>query len=126
MLCQTGELELVFNKIRNYWGGMLDRGAVTFWEQFDPEAPVEEQYDMYGDRFGKSLCHAWAASPIYFLAKYFMGLKFTGVGGKEFVVEPHTEFFDSFDCILPVAEGQVHIVWDGKELKMETDAEAAC
>ena len=59
--------------------------------------------------------------PIYFLAKYFMGLKFTGVGGKEFVVEPHTEFFDSFDCKLPVAEGQVHIVWDGKELKMETD-----
>ncbi|WP_368356887.1 hypothetical protein [Ruminococcus sp. RTP21358st1_A5_RTP21358_211008] len=98
---------------------MLDRGAVTFWEEFDPEAPVETQYDMYGDRFGKSLCHAWAASPIYFLAKYFMGLKFTGVGGKEFVVEPHTEFFDSFDCTLPVAEGKVHIVWDGKELKVE-------
>ena len=122
MLCQTGELELVFNKIRNYWGGMLDRGAVTFWEEFDPEAPVETQYDMYGDRFGKSLCHAWAASPIYFLAKYFMGLKFTGVGGKEFVVEPHTEFFDSFDCTLPVAEGQVHIVWDGNELKVEKTA----
>ena len=119
MLCQTGELELVFNKIRDYWGGMLDRGAVTFWEEFDPEAPVETQYDMYGDRFGKSLCHAWAASPICFLAKYFMGLKFTGVGGKEFVVEPHTEFFESFDCTLPVAEGKVHIVWDGKELKVE-------
>ena len=68
------------------------------------------------------LCHAWAASPIYFLAKYFMGLKFTGVGGKEFVVEPHTEFFDSFDCTLPVAEGQVHIVWDGNELKVEKTA----
>ena len=93
-----------------------------FWEEFDPEAPVETQYDMYGDRFGKSLCHAWAASPIYFLAKYFMGLKFTGVGGKEFVVEPHTEFFDSFDCTLPVAEGQVHIVWDGNELKVEKTA----
>ena len=122
MLCQTGNLEFVLNKIRNYWGGMLDRGAVTFWEEFDPEAPVETQYDMYGDRFGKSLCHAWAASPIYFLAKYFMGLKFTGVGGKEFVVEPHTEFFDSFDCTLPVAEGQVHIVWDGNELKVEKTA----
>ena len=46
-------------------------------------------------------------------------LKFTGVGGKEFVVEPHTEFFESFDCTLPVAEGKVHIVWDGKELKVE-------
>ena len=33
------------------------------------------------------------------------------------MVEPHTEFFDSFDCTLPVAEGQVHIVWDGNELE---------
>lgn len=123
MLCQTGNLEFVLNKIRNYWGGMLDRGAVTFWEEFDPEAPVEEQYDMYGDRFGKSLCHAWAASPIYFLAKYFMGLKFTSVGGKTFEVEPHIEFFDSFDCTLPVADGQVHLVWDGKELKVETSTD---
>ena len=123
MLCQTGNLEFVLNKMRSYWGGMLERGAVTFWEEFDPKAPVEEQYDMYGDRFGKSLCHAWAASPIYFLAKYFMGLKFTAVGGKAFELEPHTEFFDSFDCTLPVADGQVHLTWDGKDLKVETNAE---
>jgi len=63
--------------IREYWGGMLDRGAVTFWEEYDPEVPDDQQYDMYGDRFGKSLCHAWAASPIYLLAKYFVGLQIT-------------------------------------------------
>ena len=99
---------------------MLDRGAVTFWEQIDPEAPLEEQYDMYGDRFGKSLCHAWAASPIYFLAKYFMGLNITEAGGKSFEVSPHTEFFDSFDCALPVGDGEVRLIWDGKELSVET------
>ena len=87
------------NELQQSVGGMLERGAVTFWEEFDPKAPMEEQYDMYGDRFGKSLCHAWAASPIYFLAKYFMGLKFTAVGGKAFELEPHTEFFDSFDFL---------------------------
>lgn len=120
VLCKKGRLQQVLDKIRAYWGGMLDRGAVTFWEQFDPEAPVEEQYDMYGDRFGKSLCHAWAASPIYFLAKYFMGLNITEAGGKSFEVSPHTEFFDSFDCALPVGDGEVRLIWDGKELSVET------
>ena len=88
-LCQAGHLEEVLEKIKGYWGGMLDRGAVTFWEEFDPEAPVEEQYDMYGDRFGKSLCHAWGASPIYLLGRYFMGIRPLCPGGERFEVKPH-------------------------------------
>ena len=123
VLCKKGKLQQVLDKIRTYWGGMLDRGAVTFWEEYDPKAPEEEQYDMYGDRFGKSLCHAWAASPIYFLARYFMGLKITKAGGISFEIEPHTEYFDSFDCTLPVGEGEVRLVWDGDKLAVHTTAE---
>ena len=69
-LCRMGCFEEVLGEIRSYWGGMLARGAVTFWEEFDPDIPEDEQYDMYGDRFGKSLCHAWGAGPVYFLGKY--------------------------------------------------------
>jgi hypothetical protein len=121
MLCRTGNLEVVIEKIRSYWGGMLDRGAVTFWEEFDPSAPVEEQYDMYGDKFGKSLCHAWSASPIYFLSKYFMGLKIQEPGAKAFLLEPHPEYFREFACTLPAGAGNVHLQWDGRELSVETD-----
>lgn len=56
-----GYYEEILRQIKDYWGGMLKKGAVTFWEEYDPNAPQEEQYDMYGDKFGKSLCHAWAA-----------------------------------------------------------------
>jgi hypothetical protein len=121
MLCRTGNLKVVIEKIRSYWGGMLDRGAVTFWEEFDPSAPVEEQYDMYGDKFGKSLCHAWSASPIYFLSKYFMGLKIQEPGAKAFLLEPHPEYFREFACTLPAGAGNVHLQWDGRELSVETD-----
>lgn len=123
MLCRMGKLQEVLHKIRTYWGGMLKRGAVTFWEEFDPGAPVEEQYDMYGDRFGKSLCHAWSASPIYFLAKYFMGLKPQEAGGKRFLLEPHPEFFSKFQCTLPVGGGTVQLSWDGRELAVKTELE---
>lgn len=55
-------LILLMERRREYWGGMLERGAVTFWEEFNLDDPREKQYDMYGDKFGKSLCHAWSAS----------------------------------------------------------------
>ncbi|MDE7334613.1 MAG: alpha-L-rhamnosidase [Lachnospiraceae bacterium] len=117
-LCKMGYLEEVLVRIREYWGGMLEQGAVTFWEEYDPDVPEEEQYDMYGDKFGKSLCHAWSASPIYLLARYFVGLEITDPVRGEYVVHPHLEYFDTLDCILPVGDKTVHIIWDGKELKI--------
>lgn len=118
-LCRLGYLEEVLSVIRSYWGGMLARGAVTFWEEYDPDVPEEEQYDMYGDRFGKSLCHAWAASPIYLLAKYFVGLNITDGRTGEYELNPHLEFFRQLDCILPAGKKQIHIMWDGQKLKTE-------
>ena len=120
-LGRLGRLEQVMNTLRSYWGGMLQRGAATFWEEFDPAVSGPEQYDMYGDKFGKSLCHAWSASPIYLLARYFVGLQLDGRGG--FVLEPHPEYFTSLDCTLPVGagDGSVRIAWDGKTCRVRAN-----
>ncbi len=119
-LCKMGYLKEVFDRIREYWGGMIEKGAVTFWEEYDPRVPEEEQYDMYGDKFGKSLCHAWSASPIYLISRYFVGLEFLDAGGKSYKLEPKLEYFSELDCILPVGQGNVHIKWDGRELNVST------
>lgn len=99
---------------------MLQRGAVTFWEEYDPDVPQEQQYDMYGDRFGKSLCHAWGASPVYLLARYFVGLEITDAAKGEYKLDPHLKFFRELDCVLPAGACQLHIMWDGKTLHTET------
>lgn len=119
VLAGSGRLDQVMGKLRSYWGGMLDRGAVTFWEEFDPAVTGTAQYDMYGDRFGKSLCHAWAASPIYLLGRYFVGLRREGDG---FLLEPRLEYFKRLDCTLPIGAGDgfVHLTWDGEKLGVET------
>ncbi len=44
ILCRMGRLEEVLGQIKSYWGGMLQRGAVTFWEEYDPDVPGEKQY----------------------------------------------------------------------------------
>ena len=70
-LCKLGETQRVYDTMLSYWGGMLDKGAVTFWEEYNPEETGAEMYSMYGDPYGKSLCHAWGASPIYLVGKTF-------------------------------------------------------
>nr|GFC72823.1 hypothetical protein [Tanacetum cinerariifolium] len=51
----------VLKEMKSYWGGMLDLGATSFWEEYDPAKKGAEHYSMYGRPFGKSLCHAWGA-----------------------------------------------------------------
>ena len=122
-LGELGDLKAVLRTIKDYWGGMLDRGAVTFWEEFDPAVNGTAQYDMYGDRFGKSLCHAWAASPVYLIARYFIGLSLSDDPGTDFVLEPKLNFFRELDCTLPVGmEGaSVTLRYDGKTLEVSTE-----
>lgn len=53
--------------LRSYWGGMIARGADTFDEVFDPEAP---DLAPYGHASLNSRCHAWSCTPVYFVRKY--------------------------------------------------------
>lgn len=59
VLCESGQHEYVRNEMLSYWGGMIDLGATTFWEEYDPTQTGDTHYGMYGMPYGKSLCHAW-------------------------------------------------------------------
>ena len=107
-LCKLGYLKEVLAEIKAYWGGMLKLGAVTFWEEYDPNLPLEKQYAMYGDPFGKSLCHAWAASPIYLLARYFVGLRRDTDAPEGWRADIAPGFFRNLDCTLQLGNSTVH------------------
>ncbi|MBT9188282.1 alpha-L-rhamnosidase-related protein [Zobellia russellii] len=85
--------------IRDYWGGMLDLGATTFWEDFDilditNSGPIdklipESNNDIHGD-FGEycyvgyrhSLCHGWASGPTAWLSQHVLGINVMDGGNK--------------------------------------------
>lgn len=54
--------------MKNYWGGMIEQGADTFYELFNPNNVDESPY---GGKAVNSYCHAWSCTPSYFLRKYF-------------------------------------------------------
>jgi len=68
-LLSLGEKDKALEALCSYWGGMLDEGADTFWELYNPENPNESPY---GGTIVNSYCHAWSCAPAYFLRKYHL------------------------------------------------------
>lgn len=64
ILC--GEKEKALEYMKYYWGGMLEQGADTFWELYNPKNPSESPY---GSSMVNSYCHAWSCTPTYILRK---------------------------------------------------------
>lgn len=50
-----------------YWGGMVRKGADTFWEAYDPANDFISPYNFFPMN---SYCHAWSCTPVYFIRKY--------------------------------------------------------
>ena len=110
-------------QILSYWGAMIQCGSTTFWEEFSPDVDWKEQLGMYDRKYGKSLCHAWAASPIYLLGRYFLGLRPETAGYKEFVVEPKLDMIAEVEAALPVKDGEVFIQKKDGKLTVTADKE---
>ena len=66
-LFESGLKEEAVSLMKNYWGKMIDLGADTFWEAFDPDMP---DYSPYGSPIVNSYCHAWSCTPVYLIKKY--------------------------------------------------------
>ncbi len=120
-LCALGEQKHVLKEIRDYWGGMINLGATTFWEKYNPEEKNPELLSMYGRSFGKSLCHAWGASPIYLLGKYYLGVKPTAPGYQTYLVEPCLGDLQWMEGDVPTPNGKVHVYCNAKEIRVKSD-----
>ncbi|RZM23883.1 MAG: glycoside hydrolase [Pedobacter sp.] len=66
-LIKTGMQMEAKDLIVSYWGGMLSKGADTFWEVYDP---ADEMVSPYKFAPINSYCHAWSCTPVYFIRKY--------------------------------------------------------
>ncbi|MCQ2463439.1 MAG: alpha-rhamnosidase [Clostridia bacterium] len=122
--CETGDIQSAQEKISSYWGGMLDCGATSVWEKYDPEEKGTEHYAMYGNKYGCSLCHAWGAGPIYLLGRYCLGVYPTDVGYKTFAVVPDRGRYSYIDGTAPLPDGrQVSVHMDDEKIEVFTDAE---
>ena len=104
-MSKAGNTQGGIDTVRNYWGGMLDMGATSFWEDFNvawtnnafriDELPVAGKKDIHGDYgefcyvgFRHSLCHGWSSGPSAWLIAHVLGIQVAEVGCKTVRVKP--------------------------------------
>lgn len=105
-LSENGKTGEALEMMKEYFGGMLSRGATSFWEDFDIEwlkgsGRIDEfvksgEKDLHGDfggycykGFRHSLCHGWASGPVPFLTENVLGIKASGPTCKKIKIEPY-------------------------------------
>lgn len=122
----AGDYQGALDNIREYWGGMLDLGATTFWEDFDIDwmknaARIDElvpqgKTDVHGaygnycyKGYRHSLCHGWASGPTSWLTQYVLGVKVLEPGCKKLSIEPHLGDLEWVEGTFPTPYGPVKI-----------------
>jgi hypothetical protein len=98
---------------------MLKLGATSFWEEYNPDKNGTEHLAMYGRKYGKSLCHAWGASPIYLLGKYYLGVKPTSPGYATYVVEPVLGGLKWMEGKVPTPGGDIELYVSNDQIKIK-------
>lgn len=117
-LCVLGEHQEVMKEMIAYWGGMIREGATSFWEKYNPTDEGTQHLAMYGRPYGKSLCHAWGASPVYLLGKYFLGIQPVKAGYSEFAISPNLGGLNWMEGTVPTPNGEIKLYMDTNTIKV--------
>ena len=119
-LCMTGNRDTVMKEMRDYWGGMLREGATSFWEKYVPTETGTQHLAMYGRPYGKSLCHAWGASPIYLIGKYYLGVQPTLPGYAAYEIRPCLGDLEWMQGAVPTPTGPIHVYMSRTSIKIDS------
>ena len=124
---RAGDYNGAMDLIKKYWGGMLDMGATTFWEDFDlnwiknatriDELPQKGKKDIHKD-FGNycykslrhSLCHGWAGGPTAWLTEHVLGFKPLAPGCKKLGITPNPGHLKWAKGAMPTPYGTVEVL----------------
>ena len=125
-MAKAGNYEGAMQVIRDFWGGMLDMGATSFWEDFNIDwlpnaAPIDElvpegKKDIHGDfgaycyeGFRHSLCHGWASGPTTWLIRHTLGVEVVEAACKVVKITPHLGDLEWAKGSFPTPYGDITI-----------------
>ena len=112
--------------IDKYWGGMLDMGATTFWEDFNVEwmentarldefVPIgmNDIHGSFGDycypSYRHSLCHGWSSGVTAWLTENVLGITVLEPGCKSLKIDPNIGDLEWVEGTFPTPLGIVRV-----------------
>ena len=121
-LARLGDTAGMLGRIRGTWGAMLDLGATTFWEGFDPTHTGDQHWGFYGRPFAKSLCHAWGAGPAVLLPAEILGIRPLADGWTSFAVAPSLGDLTWASATVPTPHGDISATVEAGRLTLSVPA----
>lgn len=135
----AGDLKTALEDMKTYWGGMLDMGATTFWEDFYVgwlknaariDEPVPEgKIDIHGaygnfcyKNFRHSLCHGWASGPCPFLTYYVLGVR--ALSADIYEIKPDLGGLEWVKGTVPTPYGIIEVSAKNEDGKLVVDYKA--
>ncbi|MBR0458869.1 MAG: family 78 glycoside hydrolase catalytic domain [Victivallales bacterium] len=103
-----GKRQWGIDMLQHYWGSMLNAGAVTWWEMFDPENPEAAQEVC-------SHCQGYAVSPNIFLVTELLGIRPAEPGMDMVYFNPMPGHVTWAKGSIPTPHGTIQVSWKIRE-----------
>jgi len=112
-IAETGHRREALDWIRKYWGGMIDEGATSFWEGYDPSWPKDDFHANLQADDGKgyyvSLAHGWSSGPTSWLIEQILGIRPTSAGFRALTIRPDLAGLQWARGAMPTPAGLVAV-----------------
>ncbi len=90
-LCEMGEYEVAYDRIKDRYEGMVYADYSTLWEFWDSWRGTKN--------------HAWSGGPLVIMSKHFAGITPLEAGYEKVEIKPQYVLFDSMSCTVPSVKG---------------------
>lgn len=112
-MAEAGHRREALDWIRKYWGGMIDEGATSFWEGYDPSWPKDDFHaNLQADDdkgYFVSLSHGWSSGPTAWLAEQVLGVRPTAAGFRQATIRPDLAGLEWARGAVPAPSGLIRV-----------------
>ena len=108
-VADRGEEAIAF--IRKKWGKMIEKGATTFWEEWQRAGTFR---NGFWDARPRSYCHSWSAAPTPWLSRHHLGIR-VDKPRAPLVFAPHAGGLSQAQGSVPTCYGVIDVEWKIKD-----------
>jgi hypothetical protein len=107
-LAAAGRFDLALAALRSRFGPMIERGATTLWESFEPTA---------------SLCHGFSTTPVYQLSTQVLGVAPASPGFERLRIAPVPVDLAHAHGVFPTVRGDVRVAWERRARRFDLEVD---
>jgi hypothetical protein len=112
--------------MKSYWGGMLDMGATSLWEAWDPSYAGDDPHAKMeaDDKVGyyTSMAHGWSGGPAAWTLEELAGIQAVTPGFRQTRIRPELAGLSELKGAVPTPLGVVRVEAQAQKITVEIPA----